>query len=306
MSKHIKALAVAGIVLGASAIFASPAQGAPNFDKPTYVAMVKGACPSGSVKISVRKPVRVQWQRVNGVTVSKALKKGAKVCRLPVPTVNPEAPAVVDGVQMRLPANFPAHPTVQDIEALGLTKDSKVDPKLRMGQPVGAPLYTPELADNVDPVAVRGLMTQTIETGAGYKTNQFIVVDWEFTGGKGTMETAIPNPSGTGFTQSFVKLNPNGKTIVTTYSPRQTELNEFGEVRYHIQTPLVPDYGQSNLPPSLTQDWELFRQMVKDESGRGVAAAKNANSANPFWLRADPTAPTSGQLYTTPDGSRMV
>ena len=257
MSKQIKALAVAGIVLGASAIFASPAQTAPNVDKRTYVAMVKGVCPSGSVKISVRKPVRVQWQQVNGATVSKALKKGAKVCRLPVPTVNPELPSVVDGVLMRLPANFPANPTVQDIQSLGLTPQSKVSPSLRIPKP-STSIAPAVSASNVDAVSAGRPYTTTILDDYGdYNTQEVMDTTWTIKGGSGVLSFPKYDPVTNKSYANMVVLNPSETITVTTTSI----ITQKGIVQF-VGT-VKPNYGQANIPSSLSDGWRYSNTEYK-------------------------------------------
>lgn len=235
-----------------------------------YTKPVAGKCKPGWVKTVNKKTQKVTWQWKNGNVSSKVIKKGIKVCKYTdakgqtgTGTYN------AAGVLTALPTNFPANPTVADIAALGLTKDSKVAPGLRIPRPAQA--STPaRLADTVTPVRAwkgeqRYLVSYTdgVET---YGTRTVVYVEWAISGGSGVLEYR----SADGL--QAVALKPNG-TILVTRSGAPDDRNVFK----FAGSGIAPDYGQADLPPSMVKGWDNRDVYAKDASGIGSPIGVHAN-----------------------------
>ena len=244
-------------------------------NKTVYTKMVKGKCDAGEVKTKISKKARVQWEWSNGNVSTKVLKKGKVVCAYTNSKgVKSEATYNAAGVMTKLPSTFPKNPTVADIESLGLTKDSKVAPNLRLPQPSGRALAPAKLADTVTPIRAYPMEYPNMVDKGLYNggfvqegTKTAIMVEWELRGGSGIVDL------GNGTKVPFV----NGVARVTG-SIGGTEGFPRGQTQGQIMgNGILPDYGQANLPSSTTQNWKIDN--AKDVSGIGYPFGVNANSA---------------------------
>jgi hypothetical protein len=244
-------------------------------NKTIYTKAVKGKCDAGEVKLKMPSTKKVNWEWANGNVGPKVVKKGAKVCKyVSKAGVASEATYNAQGVMTALPKSFPKNPTVEDIQSLGLTPQSKVSPSLRIPQPVGAALAPAKLADTVTPiraypVEVPNMVDKGIYNGGFVQegTKTAIMVEWELRGGSGVVDL------GNGTKVPFV----NGVARVTN-SIGGSEGFPRGQIQGQIMgRGILPDYGQANLPSTTTQNWKLDK--AKDASGIGSPFGVNANSA---------------------------
>jgi hypothetical protein len=207
-----------------------------------------------------------------------------------------------DGTITALPSNFPKNPTAQDIASLGLTRDSKVDPNLRLPQPSGKPLVAPKLADKIVPVGVYGTSVERVESGnsAGYEDVTVRWIEWDVQGGQGSLEYAGANTVGGQQSVQSVALNPNGSVRIIQGIPVSSANQLNGSNQYKIIGAVVPDYGQTAIPSSLSQNWQLGSQRATDVTGAGANVSVHG-AWNPWWARADGSGGDDG--YVNLDGS---
>lgn len=299
-------LASIGIMAGPAAAAEKPIAATPTNASILHMPISKnGTCAEHFTLAKAGRTHKVTWQKPNGKIISKKMKKGSLACLYTGADGKTESATVDNGVITKLPANFPNQPTASDIKSLGLTKNSPVSPNLRIGVPTGTPITAPQLAETIRPVGIVGQSTEKIESGVSYINQNLIWTEWDITGGQGALATTIKNPNGEGFITTYTKLDPNGTVRVTIPLVKQTEPDKDGRMTYNFQGTVVPDYGQTNLPPSLTQNWNLDRQRAMDSSGRGYTAGKYANTANPWWVEGN-GHPNDGWFDTSSDGLTIV
>lgn len=273
----------------------------------TFTKMVKGKCAPDQIKTKMGKTQKVNWQWKNGNIGKKTVKKGQTVCKFTnAAGQSATAPTNSAGVMTALPSTFPKNPSASDIKNLGLTPESKVAPNLRIPQPTGAPLAKGELPDKVRPQRVVSVRDGFYEWG-GYPI-KYITVEWEFTGGSGTVSYLNNNDinNDSGLTQQNVALNPSGTTRVTQTSALRADITPDQTVKgvpahnVRFSGKILPDYGQASVPSSMTKDWKV--PAVKDESGVGVPVGKYAN---PQYYNSDSGMPRDGIVFLTPNGEMV-
>ena len=247
--------------------------------------------------------------------VSAAVKKAPKpltaarkkaiqrACQQSQPTASPTVNSA--GVMTALPSNFPKSPTAQDIASLGLTRDSKVDPDLRLPQPSGKPLAAPKLADKIVPVGVYGTSVERVESGnsAGYEDVTVRWIEWGVQGGQGTLTYPGANTVGGPQSVQSVALHPNGSVRILQGIPVSSANHLNGSNQYKIIGAVVPDYGQTAIPSSLSQKWQLDSQRATDVTGGGANVSVHG-AWNPWWARADGSA-DDGYVYLDDSGNMV-
>jgi len=297
--KWLVVVAAGILALGTSL---SPALATPTGGKTVYTKMAKGKCAPDQIKTKMTSTKKVNWEWKNGNIGKKTVKKGKTVCKFTSAngkTVT--APTNSAGVLTALPSNFPKNPTAADIASLGLTKDSKVSPTLRIPQPAGTPVVKGELPDTVRPVRVISVQDGFDEWG-GYPI-KYVTMEWKLTGGSGVFSynksEDVANPSGS--TRNIVELNPAGTVITATViiRPDITPDKQINGTPYNnawLSGEILPNYGQANLPVSTVKDWKI--PAVKDVSGVGMPIGKHANQG--FYDAA--AGPRDGFALLTTDG----
>jgi hypothetical protein len=248
----------------------------------THVRAKDGNCPTDFTLAKAKGTHKVTWQYPSKKVGVKKIKKGQQVC-----IYQGQKGVYKDGVLVALPANFPKNPTAADIAALGLTRDTPVDPNLRIPQPKSGTYFEePELADYVTPIAFvgQGRVQKTYMTGRDpvtgevkYTTadNPYYLVEWEYRGGKGILETATEDG-----VQSY-KLQPDGAVrVVTRHLVDSGQTFSDGTWATHAESATLPDYGQSNLPQSAIQDWDFMRERAFGP-WKGIANFPTGKRATP-------------------------
>ncbi len=265
----------------------TPAFAAPN-QSTVYSKPVSGKCVDGAVKLKIKKTAKVNWEWANGNVGKKTLKKGKTVCQyVSSAGVTTEA-TYVDGVLTALPKNFPKNPTVQDIQSLGLTADSKVSPKLKIPQPTGKPLVEGSLPSAVKPVSVsRPFNVYQVDEWGDVTDRQMFNVTWNLAGGSGIIHYTKYDPATNTYVQTYTPLSPNGVTqIVSTDWSEGSE-----EPSLRLSGRVESNFGQANLPSSAISNtetgggWDVPN--VKDKSGVGSPTGVNSNPGGDYNPNAD-------------------
>lgn len=249
-----------------------------------------GMCAADFTLAKAGKTHKVSWKSPTGkVSKGHVLKKGAKACIFTGKDGKTVAASTAaDGTITALPSNFPKNPTAADISSLGLSRDSKVAGNVLLPQPKGAPLVAPQLAQKIKPLGVQKVTTETVETGAGPVQKQVAWVEWEVTGGQGALTYGSRDASGSPQYQHSVALNPNGSIrVVQPVAIASGSTDGSGITSVNFQGYVVPDYGQTKVPSSMTRDWDFSDARAQDSSGRGYTAGIHSNSANPSYVRND-------------------
>lgn len=263
-----------------------------------YIGAVKGKCAPGTIKIVNPKTQKLNWKKtINAKVTKRVIAKGATICKFTKSGQTVQAPTNAAGAITALPSNFPKNPTAADIANLGLTKDSKVSPNLRLPEPTGAPIAPAQLAQKVRPVGVVGGVAITnIKSGIDTVTpTRTALVEWEITGGSGVLTYSTQGTPGGEISRRYTKLNPSGVTRVTQVV--RLIPDEDGRIMPYFHGAVEPDFGQANLPSSTVDDWTL--PAAKDKSGVGMPVGVNANPG--FWDQYGPLRDGWAQL--TNDGT---
>lgn len=253
-----------------------------------------GMCATDFTIAKAKRTHKVTWLAKTGnVTTRHLMKEGTKACIfIGTDGATATAPVSADGTLTALPPNFPAKPTAQEISSLGLTRDSKIAPNVRLGQPTGPALVQPELANKIVPVRALGTTVEQVESGTGYISQPIQWVEWEVQGGQGALTyRGATSVGGEQSTQS-VSLNPNGSVRILQGIPVGSGDQLERGTQFKMSGTVVPDYGQTSLPSSLTQNWHLKDQRALDVTGSGFTASKHS-IWNPSWARADGVADDS-------------
>lgn len=260
------------------------------------VAPVASAVPA---KSSYAKCVQAQLKKAHKPVSATQKKTIRKRCAKPASVAKTPSGLTVnaDGVVTALPADFPASPTAADIASLGLTKDSKVSPTLRIPQPTGTAIAPAQLASKVRPVGVTQVGTSKIPSGLGYVENRAAWVEWEFTGGSGVVAYPSQDSPSSPSTIHYTKLNPSGVTRVI--QPISLTPDDNGRIQDFFFGDIQPDYGQAHVPASTLEGWNL--PTAKDKSGVGHPVGVTANPG--FWNKA--AGLRDGFVSLNPDGTLL-
>jgi len=227
-------------------------------NKTIYTKAVKGKCDAGEVKLKMPSTKKVNWEWANGNVGQKVVKKGATVCKyVSKAGVASEATYNAQGVMTALPKSFPKNPTVEDIQSLGLTPQSKVSPSLRIPKP-STSIAPAVSASNVDAVSVGRPYTTTILDDYGdYNTKEVMDTTWTIKGGSGVLSFPKYDPVTNKSYANMVVLNPSETITVTTTSI----ITQKGIVQF-VGT-VKPNYGQANIPSSLSDGWRYSNTEYK-------------------------------------------
>jgi hypothetical protein len=233
-----------------------------------HVKPTKGKCSEG-VKRTMSKKQRITYERANGTTFTKIVKKGTQVCSYPKPTgeVVTAAPSVKPPLT-KLPANFPKVPTAADIEGLGL---SQFDEGYKMGQ---IRIPQPKIETCTQSQLVKSVTPRVIESTKISDTERKATIEWTIVGGAGVLDTEAGR----------VVLDPNGTTKVTIESTHDTT----GIEASLIIASLSPDCGQSSLPDELIFDW-----IIPSDTKWGVGI-DSSRSTGPNYFNMNPDGTIRG------------